>query len=605
MKLINTLFLGLTCLYCGPAVAQTVIPQSFHYQADTSGDNHPRFLTQVTWSNTAFLRLYFKGTQLGKSSLLVLEGTDGARQELRSEDLDNWHYSSAYFNGQSVNVSLVAAPGDRNTVIISSIKVSSGPVGIAGAASRSKQAFADQQLSAARSVSSASDYPYAGAVGRFTNGSESHGTGWIAPNGAIVTSALIYSNYIENESYDVIEFNVPPSNGTTVNHPSPQDQYPVSTANNEVVEHSTIVPYKYLEKQTTIMAGYAIIPPLPNSTGFRPGERQQEYFRIVRNPNSSIIESMGDVPVEIPHYGVLPGMAGGSGYRTLHVAQTSLFKQNDYLSVWAGANRDEFALHDQIEVVHTPGPAYGSDGGAPVAYQGSNVAIGVHVNDGIDGMAPVAMGFRDDDFRNQLAYFYSANSVYVDPDGLYNPATGAIDKPYLTLQFAAQHAPVGSQVYVARSSYQGPLTINRAMTLRAPVGSVTIGASNAGARQGAEGGFAKEVAMAETMASFKQPEKAETAGTLKAYPNPFKDQTEIAYQLPENSAVSVSIYTHAGARVAGFSTKNAKSGPHKLPWNGTDYQGKPLPPGLYLVTITYGNQNFTTKVLKHLAFTGS
>jgi hypothetical protein len=599
MKLVNSLFLGLACLFCGPAVAQTVVPQSFRYHADTIGDKQPRFLTQVTWSNTPFLRLYFKGTQLGKSSFLVLEGTDGARQELRSEDLENWQYSSAYFNGQSVNVSLVVAPGDRNTVNISSIKVGSGPTGIAGNLIRPMQTFAEQhQLSTARSANSASNYPYASAVGRFTNGSESHGTGWIAPNGAIVTSALIYSSYVVSESYDIIEFNVPLSNGATVNHPSPQDQYPISTANSEVAEFSTIVPYKYLAKQTTTMAGYAIIPPLPNSTGFRPGERQQEYFRIARNPTSSIIESMGDIPVEVLHYGVFAGLAGNNEYKTLHVTQTSLLKQNDHLSVWAGADRDDYALHNGIGVVHTIGPAYGSDSGAPVTYLGSNVAIGVHALDGFDDMAPAAIGFRDDDLRNQLARLYSANSVYVDQDGLYNPATGAIDKPYLTLQQAALHAPVGSQVYVARSTYPGPVTINRAMTLRAPVGKVIIGLSNAGARQGAGGTVANQVAMAEAIVSFPQPEKAETSGKLRAYPNPFKDQTEIAYQLPENSSVSVSIYTNAGTRVASFSTNSAAPGQHKQLWNGTDHQGKPLPFGLYLVTITYGNQTFTTKVLK-------
>ncbi|SEJ40464.1 Por secretion system C-terminal sorting domain-containing protein [Dyadobacter sp. SG02] len=599
MKLVNLLFLGLVSLSCGAAMAQTMVPQSFRYHADTTGDRQPRFLTQVTWANTSFLRLYFKGTQLGNSSFLVLEGTDGARQEIRSEDLENWRYSSAYFNGQSVNVSLVAAPGDRNTVNISSIKISSSPARVGGDPIRPLQTFQEQHhASTARTSKSASDYPYADAVGRFTNGSESHGTGWIAPNGAIVTSAAIYSGHIVDQSYDVIEFNVPASNGATVNHPAPQDQYPVSTANSDAILFSSVVPYKYLQKQTTIMAGYAIISPLPNSTGFRPGERQREYFRIARNPNSSIIESMGDVPVELLHYGVFPGLAGSDGFKTLHVTQTSLLKQDDYLSVWADAYRDDFALHNGIGVVHASGPAYGSDGGAPVTYQASNVAIGVHSHDGVDGMAPVAMGFRDDDFRNQLAHFYSANSIYVDPDGLYNPASGAIDKPYLTIQQAAQHAPAGAQVYVARNTYTGPVTIDRAMTLRAPVGEVTIGVSNAAGRRGAETDLASRVAMAEAIASLPRPESAEKAGKLRAYPNPFKDQTEIAYQLPENISASISIYTNSGTRVAGFSTDNATPGEHKHLWNGTDYQGKTVPPGLYMVTITYGNQTFTTKVLK-------
>lgn len=96
----------------------------------------------------------------------MLEGADGARQELRKQDLENWHYSSAYFNGQSVNVSLFTAPGDRNTVRISEVRVTDPQVGQAGNARReAKTGGTTVQTATSTSANITEMYPYAKAVG--------------------------------------------------------------------------------------------------------------------------------------------------------------------------------------------------------------------------------------------------------------------------------------------------------------------------------------------------------------------------------------------------------------------------------------------------------
>lgn len=603
MKPINLLLIGLMGLFGGPTVAQKMVPHSFRHQAgprqadtsdrDTSSREQLRFLTQVTQPNTTFLRLYFAGTQLGEGSYLVLEGTDGSRQELRKQDLENWRYSSAYFNGQSVNVSLFAAPSDRNTVTVSGVKVSGESASLTNNARQAAQTNQTARQLAAASDISPVTHPYAKAVGRFTNGTNSFGTGWIAPNGAIVTSVFIYANTVKTESHDVIEFNVPPSIGTTVQHPSPQDQYPVSTAPNEVVSYVTLVPLKLAGKVDLdlMRRGYAILKPLPNSTGLRPGERQQEYFRISTNPRSSDIHDAGNVPVDVLHYGTFPGDSYHGLFRTLRLNQNLLLEQNEHLSVYAGASRDDYVLYGGAGLASSDG----SDAGAPITYGESNIAMGLHEVGYTNGPS-YAIGFRHDDFRNNLAQFFATKSAYVDLEGLNNQPTGEIHKPYLSVQEAANHAPDGAQVYIARNTYLGPVTFNRPMSLRAPVGKVTLGANPVAARKAAGPTISPHWLDEGPSPSFDR-ETAEDRRVL-AYPNPFREQTEIKYPFAEGGPVSVDIFNSAGVRVATFTPGNAASGPNGVQWNGTDQSGRPVPTGLYLVKVNDGRQTFMMKVLK-------
>jgi FlgD Ig-like domain len=432
-------------------------------------------------------------------------------------------------------------------------------------------------------------YPYAKAVGRFTNGSVSGKTGWIAPNGAIVTSDGAYNDH--QNSYDVIEFNVPPSVGTTVSHPSPQDQYPLLI---RTLPHSDQL---YFKNDGTIYAGggngWVIFDPQPNGTGLRPGERQQEYFRIATNPRNSTINEQGDgnMAVDIFHYGETGSdyLVGSTTYQTLRLAQTYLLPQNSYLTLDSNGDRDRFVLYNL--------PSWGvTDAGAPVTFAGTNVAIGVH-REGNNLNLGNGRGFRDDVLRNELNDFYASNSVYVDFDGPPGGATGEIHKPYLSAQEAADNAPSGAQVYIARNTYLGPVTFNRPMTLRAPVGKVTLGANQVAARKAA-GPTIPPHWLDEGPSSSYDRESAEDR-RVQAYPNPFKEQTDIKYPFAEGGPVTVRIFNMAGVPVAAFTPNHAASGQNGVQWNGTDQNGTPVPAGLYLVKVNCGNQTFTTKVLKN------
>ena len=75
--------------------------------------------------NAASMRLYFDQLDLdGNSYVRMTSEFDGEVQELDSYDAAMWNYASAYFNGDTVQLELVAAPGSStNRVVLGSVAV--------------------------------------------------------------------------------------------------------------------------------------------------------------------------------------------------------------------------------------------------------------------------------------------------------------------------------------------------------------------------------------------------------------------------------------------------------------------------------------------------
>jgi hypothetical protein len=603
MKRLRIFLIGIICLGSLHVFAQKMVPYTFRFehQADTLQERQLKVLTQVTYANTASLRLYFKGTHLGENSYLLLEGMDGAQQELRRQDLENWHFSSAYFNGNAVKVSLVEAAGEKNIIHISEIKVSDQQKESDHTARISSENLqSTTQTAATTSASLTETYSYAKAVGRFTDGTHSYGTGWIAPNGAIVTSWNIYIYYIlgvVGKALDIIEFNVPPSEGTTVKHPVPEDQYPLKIVSPSASD-ARLIGFKNYNGTNSFSVGWGIIEPLPNSTGLRPGERQQQYFRIATNPSNYTINAQGNIPVDLFHYGQLPGDSYQGQFRTLRVLNTSLKKQNDYLPISTEGSRDNYVLYNAPSLLgFNENRFIGPDGGAPITYQDFNIAIGIHEYS-LRDLPSVGLGFKDDGLRNNLKNFFSAQSVYVDSEGLYDPATGEIHKPYLTVWSAAQYAPNGAQVYIAKGNYYAPLTINRPMTLHAPVGKVVLGAANPNARTSAAPSIPRELLMEEPLGFNDLEEELETSARIVSYPNPFTDRTELKYALPEETAVTIKVYDIVGNEVRTLLHSSQREGNHTIVWDGQDSWGKPAATGMYIIKLQTGTQIHSVRVIK-------
>ena len=81
------------------------------------------------------------------------------------------------------------------------------------------------------------------------------------------------------------------------------------------------------------------------------------------------------------------------------------------------------------------------------------------------------------------------------------------------------------------------------------------------------------------------------------YPNPFNPITNIRYDLPTVSMVSIEIYNILGQRVRTLLNKTQMAGHHYIQWNGKDQYDKNMPSGVYLVKFKANNFNYQRKIM--------
>jgi hypothetical protein len=72
------------------------------------------------------------------------------------------------------------------------------------------------------------------------------------------------------------------------------------------------------------------------------------------------------------------------------------------------------------------------------------------------------------------------------------------------------------------------------------------------------------------------------------YPNPFRGQTTIAFELPAPDEVTVSVYDILGRKVATLVDGSLGAGVHEVQWDGTSDRGKVLSSGVYLYRLEVG-----------------
>ncbi|MEO0856170.1 MAG: T9SS type A sorting domain-containing protein [Bacteroidota bacterium] len=77
-----------------------------------------------------------------------------------------------------------------------------------------------------------------------------------------------------------------------------------------------------------------------------------------------------------------------------------------------------------------------------------------------------------------------------------------------------------------------------------------------------------------------------------SYPNPFADETQLRFELPEQGRVMLAVYDVRGARVAVLSDQEWPAGYHAVAWRADG-----VPSGLYLVQLRVGSFVRTQKIL--------
>jgi hypothetical protein len=84
---------------------------------------------------------------------------------------------------------------------------------------------------------------------------------------------------------------------------------------------------------------------------------------------------------------------------------------------------------------------------------------------------------------------------------------------------------------------------------------------------------------------------------LTNYPNPFKPNTTIAFQLKEAGETSLTVYNIKGQLVKSLLNKPMSSGAHSLAWDGRDNDGKLCSSGIYYMRLNCGTQMQMRKLL--------
>ena len=183
---------------------------------------------RVVWSEiiqargAGWLRLYIKSADLDPdlntaetSVLRIMSLQDGGVQHLNAGTLAQWQNSTAYFNGETLSVELIARPHSRgNRVVLSRVDV-----GI------------DDDLVGPASICGTTDDRLLSADPRSARALPIGCSAWIIddPNHQFITAG-----HCSTSSLQVIQFNVPlsDSQGRIVN-PPPEDQYAVDVASKQ------------------------------------------------------------------------------------------------------------------------------------------------------------------------------------------------------------------------------------------------------------------------------------------------------------------------------------------------------------------------------------
>jgi trimeric autotransporter adhesin len=408
------------------------------------------FATLVHEPRVNMIRLHFSEFDLGQNSeIRITSLADGAMQWFSHDMLREWGGWSAIFNGDTVVVELLVAPGEAAFFEINEIAVNDPPdVPFDGDMALTLCDGTDSRVSSSDSRVGRLSGPNCGGGGGCGGC-----TAWLTAIGSAISAG-----HCGQGSGGLIEFNVPQSNpnGTPV-AAHPNDQYPVGVT-------------WYAFQDGGVGFDWAIMSVGPNANTGQRAHWVQNHFHL-----SPVIPSNG-VTIRITGYGIdntplgtQPGVCCG---------------WTDGQCTTSGCNSDSLTLQTATgpKDDHTTNRLFyrtdtmGANSGSPVIWNSNGFAIGVHTHGGCTSGGGSNSGTRltQSTFHTWLNNFLDG-AIFVNTVNAGSFPIGTPLFPYTTFSAGFNAAPSAGEVAIAKGNYSDTGVFNKNVTIRAVSGIVTIG----------------------------------------------------------------------------------------------------------------------------------
>lgn len=432
---------------------------------DTSQESVP-YIASAVAPDANWTRVIFSEYNLGATSYVILRSLgDMDEQRLDSRSLAAWSNKSAMFNGDGVIVELHVAPGERG-IFVNIDRVTGAywePVDLP--APHSQCGPTDDRVPNTDN-----------RVGRlFVGGCTAYRVAYGSRGGTTEEETMLTAGHCTDFDPDdcgatlpngvvdlggVVEFNVPPSTAAGVPVLAPaNDQYPVII---------TGIRFNFDGACQGLGKDYSIFSVGRNAnTGNLPFQSYGFPFRMTR---------------ESPAVNATIRVTGfGRDFNDLVRDEVCQTDTGPYIGEFAGNVAGDLSHEYQVDTE-------GANSGSPIIWTAQNLVIGIHTNAGCDNPLTAdgnsGTSFEHTPLETDLRAYVQSAARFVDAGHPLRVAEeGTVYRPNSTVSLGVTGITSGGILSIVTGSYNTAAdralvagTGNKAMTLVAPCGSVTIGA---------------------------------------------------------------------------------------------------------------------------------
>jgi hypothetical protein len=155
----------------------------------------------------------------------------------------------------------------------------------------------------------------------------------------------------------------------------------------------------------------------------------------------------------------------------------------------------------------------------------------------------------------------------------------------LSVSFDIRTASAQPTIQRPTAAAGGGATLGGSFLVTGTIGQAITGTASGGVYQARlgfwPGGSAGPVAVADPPPTVSWSFRLDPAT-----PNPLSTSTRIAFEIPAQAPVSLSIFDAGGRLVRVLVRETLEPGPHRVEWDGTGADRRPVPSGIYFSILT-------------------